>query len=82
MLYVGITKRDPEIRFTEHQNSGTERASLTFRPIPGTGNLSYNEARIIEQISINTFKMQKNRGQLYNKINSISPKYWEKQGIK
>ncbi len=31
--YVGITKRDPDVRFNEHLNSGTERAGLRYKPI-------------------------------------------------
>jgi len=40
------------------------------------------QARIMEQNLINKYGMIKNGGSLYNKINSISPKYWDKYGIK
>ena len=43
--------------------------------------LSRIQARIIEQKMINTDQLQKNNGQLYNKINSISPRYWNSWGI-
>lgn len=80
--YVGITKRDPEIRFKEHQRSGTERANLLYEVVEGTGHLSKIEAQIIEQNYINTYKMQKNGGLLLNKINSIAPRKWKDYGIK
>lgn len=80
--YVGITKRDPQIRFLEHLNSETERVTLKYRVIRGTGHLTERQARIMEQTLINKYGMQKNDGALLNKINSISPKKWEKYGIK
>lgn len=36
----------------------------------------------MEQNLINKYGLGKNGGQLYNKINSISPKYWNRYGIK
>ena len=30
--YVGITERDPNVRFNEHLNSGTNRAGLKYTP--------------------------------------------------
>ena len=36
----------------------------------------------MEQLMINKYGLLKNGGQLYNKINSISPKKWHKYGIK
>ncbi len=80
--YVGITKRDPEIRFSEHLNSGTNRADLDYSIIKGTGNLNKTDARIWEQNLINKYGLQKDGGTLYNKINSISPKYWKQYNIK
>ena len=80
--YIGITRRDPMIRFQEHWRSGTNRASLKFAIYGDTGNLSKIEARIYEQKMINFYGMQNNGGQLFNLRNSISPKYWEKHGIK
>lgn len=79
MKYVGITKRDPDVRFREHLNSGTERAGLRYKPIE-TG-FTLKQARIMEQNLIKKHGMIKNGGQLYNRINSISPKYWNEFGI-
>ncbi|MBP3726061.1 MAG: hypothetical protein J6I60_02460, partial [Bacteroidaceae bacterium] len=78
--YVGITKRKPEVRWNEHYNSGTERAKLIYRSL--IHGLSRIQARIIEQQLIIQYGMQKNDGQLLNRINSIAPKYWKKYGIK
>jgi hypothetical protein len=78
--YVGITERDPQVRFDEHLNSGTERATLDYRPIES--GLSKMQARIMEQNLINQYGMQKNGGQLLNLRNSIAPKYWDKYGVK
>ena len=36
----------------------------------------------MEQLIINEYGLQKNGGQLYNKINSISPSKWHQYGIK
>ena len=79
--YVGITERNPDVRFNEHHNShGTGKESLDYR-VKASG-LSKFEARRMEQQLINKYGFGKNGGQLYNKINSISPKYWDKYGIK
>lgn len=80
--YVGITQREPEIRFSEHLNSGTARSSLRYYTIDGTGQLSRIQARIIEQQLINKFGLIKYEGSLINKINSISSKKWGRYGIK
>ena len=58
--------------------SRTNRANLTYEIIKETGNLSYTQARIWEQKLINKYGLNN----LYNKINSISPSYWDKYGIK
>lgn len=79
--YIGITSRKPEVRFSEHLNSGTNRATLDYRPIQGTGNLNKLDARIMEQKLINRYGMQKNGGSLYNLRNEIKPKFWDKHGI-
>jgi len=76
--YVGITKRDVSKRVKEHMKSGTERAKLKYSKLEGTGHLSHTQARIREQIEINKYGLNN----LYNKINSISPSYWDKYGIK
>lgn len=43
--------------------------------------LTKEQARIMEQNLINKYGIIRNGGKLYNKINSISPKYWNKYGI-
>jgi hypothetical protein len=78
--YVGITERDPEVRFKEHLNSGTGRVGLDYKAV-GSG-MTKTQARIWEQNMINKYGLPKNGGQLYNKINSISPQKWGKYGIK
>ena len=80
--YVGRTERDPTIRWNEHRSSGTERANLDYRTVKGGTNLNKMDARIMEQNLINKYGLGKNGGQLYNKINSISPKYWNRYVIK
>jgi len=80
--YIGITKREPYIRFNEHWNSGTNRAFLKYEVFDGTGNLTKLQARIMEQNWINTYGLMKNGGTLYNLRNEISPKYWVKYGVK
>ena len=79
--YIGITQRDPLIRFSEHLSSGTNRAALRYYPIEGASNLSRIQARIIEQRLINTYGLGNKGGLLFNKINSISPRYWKEWGI-
>lgn len=80
--YIGITKREPEIRFQEHLRSGTERAKLNYHVFDNTGHLNRMEARIMEQLKINQYKMIKDGGMLYNMRNEISPKLWKKYNIK
>jgi RHS repeat-associated protein len=63
--YVGITN-DVVRRGIEH---GTRFA---IRKIPGLSNLSRADAKAVEQVLIETFKLGKNGGQLLNKINSIA----------
>lgn len=79
--YVGITGRKPETRWNEHYNSDTEKANLRYRTIQNAIGLSRIQARIIEQRLINVYGMQKYNGALYNKINSIKPRYWNRYGI-
>ena len=80
--YIGITSRPLQVRFKEHLNSKTPRANLQYKAIKGYNNLSKINARINEQKFINLYQMEKNGGILYNKINSIAPKYWKQYGIK
>ena len=72
--YVGMTGRKPEIRFAEHQASGTNRANLNF--VVKNNNFTKLEARIWEQSQINKYGMMKNGGQLFNLRNEIAQKYW------
>ena len=80
--YVGITKREPEIRFSEHLGSGTDRANLEYSVIDDATKLNKMDARIQEQNLINKYGLSKDGGVLYNKINSIGPKYWKQYNIK
>ena len=80
--YVGITSRDAAIRFAEHEAAtGTGREFLRYFVIDGATGLTKTEARVMEQNLINQFGLQKNGGQLLNKINSIAEKNWFKFGI-
>jgi len=79
--YVGITGRDPEVRFNEHINSGTNRATLDYKVSEGKTGLTKAEARRQEQLLINQYGLEKDGGQPYNKINSISPKKWPENNI-
>ena len=67
--YVGITKREPEIRFKEHLRSRTNRSSLDF--FVKKENLSHINARIEEQMAINKYGLEKNGGVLFNLRNEI-----------
>jgi len=78
LKYIGITERDPLVRFNEHLNSETERALLRYETVPGATNLSRIEARIWEQNLINQHGLE----DLMNIRNSIAPKYWLKYDIK
>lgn len=80
--YIGITNRSPEIRFQEHLSSGTNRATLRYEIIDGSGKLNRMDARIWEQNLINQHGMQKNGGNLFNLRNEIHPKFWKQHGIK
>ena len=72
--YAGITSRNPAARFAEHAAAGGERGLLDFRAV--SSGLTKAEARVMEQNLINQWGLQKNGGQLLNKINSISPSKW------
>ena len=75
--YVGITKRKPKIRWEEHWRSKTDKAELSYYTVNKT-RLSRMDARIMEQTLINKYGLVN----LYNKINSIAPKYWDQYNIK
>ena len=79
--YVGITNRDPAVRFAEHAASNSAKSTLQYRVIDGATGLSRIEARVWEQNLINQLGLQQNGGQLFNQINSIAPKYWWQYGI-
>ena len=80
--YVGITGRDPEVRFKEHQKSKTERAELEFYSIENLKGLTKEQAHIQGQLLINQYGLGKDGGVLLNKINSISPNKWNQYNIK
>ncbi|MGV8094876.1 MAG: RHS repeat-associated core domain-containing protein [Mangrovibacterium sp.] len=81
--YIGITGRDPGIRFGEQLNSiGTGKELLNYRVIDGATGLTRMQARVWEQTLINHYGLQNGGGQLLNKINSIAPKNWVQHGIK
>lgn len=67
--YVGITK-DFTLREAQHLRAGR---TFTPAPIQGATNLSYGEARAIEQACINRGGLASSGGLLQNRINSISP---------
>jgi RHS repeat-associated protein len=72
LRYIGITSRNVAERAAEHQAAaGTGRELLQYQAVE-TG-LTKTQARIVEQSYIDTYGLQKNGGQLVNKINSISP---------
>ncbi len=77
--YVGRTDRAPEIRFGEHFRDGRKSVIVKFETITNT--LDHNGSRVAEQVLINKYGLQKDGGQLINKINSISPKHWDKHGV-
>lgn len=58
------------------------RAKLKYRIIEDVTNLTKMQAGIWEQTMINQYGLGKRGGSLLNKINSITPKYWGKYGIK
>ena len=76
--YVGITRRDPQVRFNEHLRSNSPRAGLEYRVIIGASGLSKTNAHIWEQNLINQYGLSN----LYNQINSIAPEYWNQYNIK
>jgi len=80
--YIGITGRDPAIRFAEHLNAtGTGKELLNYLVLDGGNNLSNTGARVWEQTLINQYGLQRNGGLLLNKINSIAPGNWWQYGI-
>jgi len=75
-MYVGMTGRDPEVRWGEHAMGTDEaKAALNFETV--ASGLTEQEARILEQQLINKYGLDN----LLNKINSIAPKFWDPLGI-
>ncbi|HET9410040.1 MAG TPA: FG-GAP-like repeat-containing protein [Candidatus Sulfotelmatobacter sp.] len=69
--YAGITRRAPETRWAEHANAiGSGREGLNYSTVQS--GLSQSAARGYEQSYINTYGLQRNGGQLVNRINSVS----------
>ncbi len=71
--YIGITSRDPIVRYKEHWTSDSPRKFLSYKEFENLTNLTKLEARICEQYFINKYTLKR----LLNKRNEISPKYWE-----
>ena len=82
--YVGITSRSAATRFAEHLSSiGSGKELLRYQVLEGATGLTKTQARVLEQTLINQYGTLKlGTGKLLNKINSISPKYWAKFGIR
>ena len=76
--YVGMTGRNPAVRFSEHAASGTSKAGLQYRVVDGATDLTRAQARGMEQTLIN----QHGLNNLFNMRNSIAPKFWWQYGIK
>ncbi|WP_410210302.1 RHS repeat-associated core domain-containing protein [Aquirhabdus sp.] len=80
--YIGITGRNPSVRFAEHADSiGTGKEFLRYEIIDGAEGLSRSAARVQEQNLINLYGLQRNGGLLLNRINSISPTKWDIMGV-
>ncbi|RLJ30848.1 RHS repeat-associated protein [Chryseobacterium sp. 7] len=79
--YVGRTSQPFATRFAQHAAEGGEKGNLFFRQIKGASGMTLQQARVAEQNLINQYGLQKNGGQLINKINSIAPKYWSSFGV-
>lgn len=79
--YIGRTSQPFATRFAQHAAKGGEKGSLFFREIEGASGMTLQQARVAEQNLINQFGLQKNGGQLLNKINSIAPKNWTQFGV-
>ncbi|MDR6546506.1 hypothetical protein J2810_002565 [Chryseobacterium rhizosphaerae] len=79
--YVGRTSQPFATRFGQHAAEGGEKGKLFFRQIEGASGMTLQQARVAEQNLINQYGLQKNGGQLLNKINSIAPKNWANFGV-
>lgn len=73
--YVGMTGRDPQIRFTEHARAvGSGRDVLNYRVVKD--GLTKMDARFLEESKILQHGMMKDGGALLNKVHSIAPSNW------
>lgn len=80
--YVGITGREPQIRFSEHLRAwGTGREYLKYHVFSDLTGLTSTKARIFEERFINFYGMQKEGGRLLNQRHSIAPQNWGKFSI-
>ena len=71
--YVGITSQDLMKRFAQHAAKDPLKAVLVPQMIQSFGStLSKQQARALEQVLIDMYRLGKNGGQLLNKINSIA----------
>jgi hypothetical protein len=73
-FYIDITSRDVATRAAEHIASGAGKEGLIYQVVEGASELTKQQARVMERNFINRYGLQKNGGQLLNKINSIAPK--------
>ena len=72
VVYVGITKSYSSRQYTHQRKSGARFPTSKFDMVPIATNLSYKQARALEQTLICAYGIDT----LYNMINSISPKKW------
>ena len=73
VVYVGITKN-----FKKRLATHLRKKGILIQRIPGLSNLTRADARAVEQVLIEFYKLKKHGGQLENLINSIAktnPKY-------
>ena len=81
--YIGYTGRSLRVRANEHLRAvGTGRELLEYRLLSSRITSSQLEARVMEQRLINQYGLGRHGGQLLNKYNSISPKYWDLYSIR
>jgi len=78
--YVGMTSVGVGTRASQHAANNAAKAAMRYAPVQGGTGLTKQAARALEQRLINQYGGPKG-GQLYNKINSIAPKYWPQFGL-
>jgi RHS repeat-associated protein len=76
--YIGMTGREPWMRWAEHYRATDGKQYLDFRNVES--GMTPLDARILEQTLINQQGGIGSPG-LLNKINSIDPKFWDLYGI-